>query len=146
MKDKTEDLQAFELKYEQLNAKLEDSKQKLRIQEISIEEKEVTLNELSTNNELYESRLTRASKLTEGLKSEKLTWVGNSKEWEVKRKCTAGDILLCGAIDALLCEFNSAYREKEIESWKKILKKNFLEFSPTVSIRTILGDASDIQS
>mmetsp|Transcript_28825 Transcript_28825/g.26091 ORF Transcript_28825/g.26091 Transcript_28825/m.26091 type:complete len:257 (+) Transcript_28825:3217-3987(+) len=108
----------------------------------SIAEKE----RLNNEKKECEIKLTRAEKLTSGLKDEKERW---GKEIEALSKGTdvlPGDSTIAAGMVAYSGPFTSEFRTELEQSWIKYLEELSIKHTPLINMRKFLGDSVKIQS
>ena len=88
--------------------------------------------------ELCEKQLLRATRLIQGLGTEKVSWNKKLDELHIDLKMMIGDILLCAGIITYLGIFTFQMRSDCVMNWQHLLDKFQIEFNPKCSLSVII--------
>lgn len=135
---KQKELHIAKTNLEEVIRKLTDLQEKLK-------EAERITKELQDDLDLCESRLERATQLTEGLKHEKVDWDKFVIKWSSALDTIEGDILLCSGYISYLGAFTPEYRYSTIQAWQKQLESFAITTTQEFDMTAILGDPHRIK-
>lgn len=103
--------------------------------------------QLENEIELCRQRISRSSKLTNGLKSENERWRECILKLEDEAKYVIGEVFIASAVISYFGVFSGQYRKRVYDALKKELKDSgiSLYFDPR-GIEEIIGDPIEIQN
>ncbi|XP_061932650.1 dynein axonemal heavy chain 1-like isoform X3 [Apis cerana] len=109
-----------------------------------LQEEEERKAELEKQKQLCEDRMGRAVRLIVGLAGEQIRWASTVVELRDSVKNAVGDILLASGAIAYLTPFTDVYRERLLDSWKKVLGEG-VPHTPGSDPVSTLGDQVEIR-
>lgn len=95
---------------------------------------------LSADFKDCEKKLNNATKLIDGLSSEKESWKEKARLYRQNKTTVLGDTLLASGIIAYLGAFPIDYREEVVEAWKKLLIQNKITVDPKFTLSMLTTD------
>jgi len=92
------------------------------------------------------NKLDRAQRLMGGLGGERARWSEFAKELTAKMQNVVGDVTLSSGIIAYLGAFTSAFRQRCVDAWAKLLTEKGITCSEGFSLSVTLGDPVQIRA
>lgn len=104
-----------------------------------------TQNRLEKEMENTSLKLSRASRLIDGLGGEKKRWVELVAMYKDQEKCVIGDMLIAAATVAYCGPFTAPYRKELLAECGDKLKQHSIPCSPDISLFATSGDPVQLQ-
>lgn len=126
-------------------AALEIINRKIQQLQASFKAKQAEQEQLAKKIRECEVKLDRAQKLTEGLSDEKERWTKDIVTLSIMGDLIQGDAIIAAGTVAYCGAFTSQYRQRLDSNWRLKMTEYELVFSPTVTVRSFLGEEVHIQ-
>ena len=126
-------------------AALEIINRKIQQLQASFKAKQAEQEQLAKKIRECEVKLDRAQKLTEGLSDEKERWTKDIVTLSIMGDLIQGDAIIAAGTVAYCGAFTSQYRQRLDTNWRVKMTEYELIFSPTVTVRSFLGEEVHIQ-